>query len=415
MNMYYDFFKNLSIKDKSQLLIVVSIMGLAFSIPFGYHYTRHFFSAAAVLWIFVVNKDDLIYILKHKIVIVLIALVSLHFLSLLWSDDIHMGLSYSRKILTYIVLPVIIFSSIIKKGQLQYIITAFVFGMFVNEIISYLIYFDLYQTEYSKIYKYPVGFMYHVPYSVMVAFSALLILYQAKYLENKYLKIIYIIFFMTMTTNLVISSGRTGYVVYFGSILILLFSFYKLSIKNFLQLLLFPTIVFYIGYKLNAGVQARIEATIKATNKLQGNENYNSSLGARLASYEIVYDIFTQPENSPLYGIGVGDMKVAISKSVKKSKIIDTYFIHTHNSYLDVFLETGAIGLILLILFFYYLLRINIKDKNIRFIKHLAISVIFISMFADRLFHLKNFMFFISLFTAILLAQELNESKYTET
>ncbi len=411
MKIYYDMFMKKNLKNKLQLLVIFLIMGLAFSIPFGYHYTRHFFSAAVILWIFAVDKDDLIYILKHKIVIILIALVSLHFLSLLWSDDLHMGLSYSRKMLTYIVLPVIVFSSIIKKGQLQYIITAFVFGMFVNEIISYLIYFDLYQTEYSKIYRYPVGFMYHVPYSVLVAFSALLILYQAKYLENKYLKIIYIMFFMTMTTNLVISSGRTGYVVYFGSMLILLFSFYKLSVKNFLQLLLFPTIVFFVGYKLNAGVQARIEATLRATNKLHGDANYNSSLGARLASYEIVYDIFKQPENSFLYGIGVGDMKEAISKSVEKSKIIDEYFIHTHNSYLDVFLETGITGLILLILFFYYMLGVTIKDKNIMFIKQLAISVIFISMFADRMFHLKNFMFFISLFTAIILAQELNEKK----
>lgn len=392
-------------REKIRLIIIALLILVAFSIPFGHIYAQKIHAIILFLWIFVVKLDDIKYLFKNKIVITLFLFIVAHYLTLFWSDHIKEGLYETRNLWRFIFIPIVVYLTVIKKENIKYIVFAFIVSMFINEIISYLIYFDLYHTEFSKTRAYPVGFINHIQYSVLVAFSAILILYQAKRLKSILQKSIYILFFITMTTNLVISSGRTGYVVFFLSLILLLFVYYKFTWKNFLQILVFPTVVFYIGYKLDAKVQARVNASFQAINKIDSNENYNTSLGTRIAFYPIVYDILNQENNSLFFGIGMGDLKYELKDSIQRTKIINTIHEHVHSSYLTAYLNAGLIGFVLLILLIYHLFNIKINDKEMKFIQYLFLLNFSIGMIPDIILTQKIMMTYFALFVGIIMVQ----------
>lgn len=396
--------------QSNYMILLVLLMSLSFSVAFGHDYSKKVITVAFVVWLFTVKKEDFIAFFTNKIIIVLLLFIILHYISLFWSEHLAEGLYYNRDFIRYLFIPLLMIATVIKQEHIKYIIGAFVAGMFVNEIISYLIYFDLYETEYSKIHRYPVGFINHIPYSVLVSFSAILILFQAQYIKNKYIKIIYLIFFVTMTTNLVISSGRTGYVVYFASLIILLFTYYKLSLKNFLQLLLFPTLVFLVAYKLNEDVQKRVEASLIAVDKINQSANYQSSFGARLSVYPLVNNIMNQEHNNVLLGVGTGDIEKELNDAMKRVNFKTVYLQHTHNSYIEAYLNAGVLGILLLILYFIMLWKIKLKDKELVFIKQLFIVTFTIAILSDQLLHLHSTMLFFGIFSAMLISQERHES-----
>ncbi|MCW9026951.1 MAG: O-antigen ligase family protein [Thiovulaceae bacterium] len=396
-------------RNNIRLLAVFLIACVAFSIPFGYEYSKKINVLIFVLWLFIVRIEDIKYILKNKVLIVLFLFIVSHYTTLFLSEDISSALYEIRHFWRYIFIPIIMYMTIIKKGDIKYIISAFIISMFINEIISYLIYFDLYQTEFSKTRQFPVGFINHIQYSVLVAFSSILILYQAKGMKNGIVKYIYVVFFITMTTNLVISSGRTGYVIFFVSLIILLVVYYKFTWKNFLQILLFPTIVFFIGYKLNAGVEARIKASLTAIDKIGEESNYNTSLGTRIAYYPLTYDMLSQKENSFIFGVGMGDIQKELIKSIKRTdyiKIGPLNIQHVHSSYLTAYLNAGILGLILLILLFYYLFSMKFENKEYKFIKYLFLLNFSIGIIPDILLTQKIMMVYFSIFVALILAQQ---------
>lgn len=412
MSLIQIFITNNFIKDKIYIFVIFLIMCLAFSIPFGHQYGRKIIVVIFVLWIFIVEKDNLLKILTHRFLIAFLLLIFIYYISLFWSDNIPKGLHYIQTILIYWFGPLVVFSTIIKKEHIKYIVAGFLAGMFINEIISYLIYFDLYDTAYSKLHPgHPVGFIYHITYSVLMAFSALLILYQANHMKNIYVKMVYLVFFLTMTINLIISGGRTGYIVFFASLIVLLIIYYKVSLKNFLLTLVFPILIFTVVYKIDSGIQTRVNAAFTDVQKVINDNNYNTSVGTRIAFYPMSYEMLSQAHNGFFFGVGTGDIPQEMAESINRTNIVKVKHSHTHNSYMETYLNTGIIGLILLLLMFYYLWKIDIKDKNIKFIQQLILINIMVAMTSDRILEITPTMFFFALFSSIVLAQERQEHK----
>lgn len=408
-------FKIYSIKEKLSFIILLLMMGLAFSLAFGYIYGKYIVALAFILWLFVVKKDDLKNILQNKIIIVFLSIILLHYISVLWSEDQSGAINYANSIVRYIFIPLLIIVTVVTKPQLKYIISAFIFGMFINEVISYLIFFDFIQTAVSLKYKYPIGFLHHVRYSVLVAFTAILILYQLKNTTSRYMQILYAVFFITMTANLLISGGRTGYVVYFGSLFILILTYFKPNMKNILLLFVFPMIVFLVGFSMNDKVQERASKAVKAVEYIYKNNNYNTSFGARFAFYPISVDIMKQDHNNAFLGVGAGDSKEEIKASIQRlGNLIPVRIKHAHNSYIEMYLNVGVIGLFLYILLFILLMRVKIEDNEIDFIRQTFILVFMIATLADHLFRAKETMFFMSIFIAIIIVQNRYE-KNTKT
>jgi O-antigen ligase len=400
------FFEELKQNTKTYNFLLLQMMALPFSIAFGSDYGRPILPVMFLTWLFVVKKSDLGYVFRQKVVIVFMVFIAMHLLSLLWSEHRVNGAQAISRMIRYIFLPMVIYASVMKESSVKYIISAFILGMFINEIISYLIYFDVYETAYSKAHHWPVGFINHIPYSVLVAFTAILILFQAKHMDKGYVRAVYITFFMTMTANLVISSGRTGYAAYFGSLIILLFSYYTLTIKNFLQVLIFPIAVFALAYSLDAGVQARVKASVDAVEQINTDKNYDTSSGARIALYSVAQDILDQPENSIIYGAGTGGIKSSLRESIERTGILGGAYKkldHLHNSQLTAYVRTGLVGLFLLLLFYYFFWRTPVKSKEALFIKQLLFLIVVISTFGDVILSIKETMLFFGIFAGLVI------------
>lgn len=389
--------------SKTYNFLLLQMMALPFSIAFGSDYGRPILPVMFLTWLFVVKKSDLSYIFQQKVVIVFSLLIGMHILSLLWSEDPINGAQSTSRMIRYIFLPMIIYASVVKESSVKYIVSAFVLGMFINEVISYLIYFDVYDTAYSAVRPYPVGFISHIPYSVLVAFTAILILFQAKHMDNGYVRTVYVAFFVTMTANLVISSGRTGYAAYFGTLIILLFSYYTLTIKNLLQVLIFPIAVFALAYSLDAGVQERVKKSVTAVEQINTVQNYDTSAGARIAMYSITQDIMDQPENSMIYGAGTGGIKTLLNASIERTGILNSEFDHLHNSNLTAYVQTGLVGLFLLLLFYYFFWRTPVQSDEALFIKQLLLLIIVISTFGDVILSIKETMLFFGIFAGLVI------------
>jgi O-antigen ligase len=399
-------------REKIRNILVFLIMCIAFSIPFGEQYGKKILALTFVIWIFFVTLNDLKNVFKNKVIVLLTLFILSHYTTLFLSEDVGLGLHYISQMWRYIFIPIVIYITVLKKEHIQYVLYAFIFSMFINEIISYLSYFNIYQTAYSKGSGYPVGFINHIQYSVLVAFSAILILYQSRNFSNKYMKVVYTIFFITMTINLVISGGRTGYVVYFVSLFVLVFTYYKPTLKNLLHILLFPTIVFYIGYKYNGDIQARVNATALALQQIEDSRNYNTSLGTRIAFYPLAYDILSQEHNSFIFGVGMGDIEKELHKAIDRTQLINAKYDQLHSSYLTAYLHAGILGITLLFLFLFSLFRLKIFDKEFKFIQYLFLLNFTIGMSADILMNQRTTMIYFSVFIGIILSKYILENSY---
>jgi O-antigen ligase len=395
--------KELRQNTKTYNFLLLQMVALPFSIAFGSDYGRGILPVMFFTWLFVVKKSDLSYVFRHKVVIAFTIYIAMLLLSLFWSDNAINGARSISRIIRYIFLPIIIYASVVRENSVKFVISGFILGMFINEIISYLIYFDLYETEFSKIHHWPVGFINHIPYSVLVAFAAILILFQTKHTENFYGKAIYLTFFMTMTANLVISSGRTGYAAYFGSLIIMLFTYYKPTVKNFFQILIFPTAVFALAFSFDDAVQHRVKKSIDAVEKINTSADYGTSAGARIAMYQVAIDIIDQPENSIIYGAGTGDVFVALNESIERTGIMDASYDHLHNSYLTALVRAGLVGLLLLLLVYYRILQTRVISEEALFIKQLLLVIVGISSFGDVILSIKETMLFFGIFIGLII------------
>lgn len=186
-----------------------SLIAFAFTLPLSRAAVSFF-----VFWfllLVLVKKDykNSFFVLKdNKIFFYFFIFLGYIFLSSLWSNYEETTLSLLNKYFYWIIVPCIVILA--KKEWLYTILNSFLLGMFVSEIISYGIYFELWTMEGSSPSQ-PSPFMLTIHYSVFLAFTALVLLYRFLFEDEALkVKIILFVFFIITTTNLFISTGRTG-------------------------------------------------------------------------------------------------------------------------------------------------------------------------------------------------------------
>jgi O-antigen ligase len=325
--------------------------------------------------------------------------------SIFWSDiskDLYRGIRLNL----YLVALFVIATSI-KKEQIPSIITAFLAGMFVSEIIAYGVFFEIWSFGHATPVT-PSPFMMHIDYSVFLALSSVLLLnrlFSSLYSTKE--KLVMLFFFFTVTGNLFLSTGRTGQVALIAALIVLPIIHYRVSIKSFSISLILLVVIFFSAYNLSSSFVMRVNNTKTDIEKIL-NSNLNGSWGTRAAYWIITFDSFKE---HPL-GSGLGNHKYAIQEQVTKQNY---QFInnrtkqymgkhHPHNQYLLVLLQSGFIGLILFLNIIYQLLKYKMDTPEIKELSILFVTIYFVSCFAEPLlikqFTLVLFVLFVGLFVA---------------
>ncbi|MCK9473428.1 O-antigen ligase family protein [Sulfurimonas sp.] len=362
-----------------------------------------------VLWLFSNNfKNKIEFLTSNRIIISLLLFVGFSIISLLWSQAPFGGLQYIRKYWYF--LTIIVIATAIEKKYLTYAISAFLTGMLISELISYGIFFELWKFKEATA-AFPNPFMNHPQYSMFLAFTSLLLLSKIFYEKSLNLKILYVLFFLTTTANLFINAGRTGQVAFAASIFIVGFLHIKNRFFAFFGMSFMLLVIFFASYSISPNFKARVNVGITDIAKVLSKDDYCSSIGLRLAVWQIGGEIFI---DNPVLGIGVTNDMEALNESITKkhtnmecAKIMPSY----HNFYVQTAVHLGLIGLILYLSVFYNLLKLGIKDEFYSNLLVVFVGIYSISSLVETMFHEQFPAAFFALFTGIFIAQKRIESE----
>ena len=309
-------------------------------------------------------------------------------------------------------IPIFIIYKYIKKEYMLYVISSFLLGMLISEIISYGIIFSFWKVRLGTPEN-PSMFIHHIQYSIFLSFASILLFFKGLYEDEKKLKIVYFLFFTTITINLFFNVGRTGYITFLSGMVVLLCFIYRLKLKTFIGLVLSITTILILFYNQSQNFNTRVHQAINDVYELKKNKNYDTSIGSRIGLWIAAKNISIE---SPLFGVGVSEhihKKNEFAKlPTNKEFLFLTKIKHFHNSFLEILLQYGIIGLSLFVYILYLISNIPIQNIDIKIAK-ISILVIFtLGSFTDRLFYLNSTMSLFALICGLIFAQYRFENSY---
>ncbi|WP_321470546.1 O-antigen ligase family protein [Halarcobacter sp.] len=403
------------IREKINIILNFTIILYAFVIPFQYYITKQVVEILIILWVLSFNYLAVINLLRvNRIFQTIIALSVLIFLSYFWSGDypntVYGDIKVFFKSYGYFFLfPIIIITSSLKAKYISFVIYSFLASMFVNEIISYGIFFEFWTTPSGTPFN-PVPFQIsHITYSVFVAFSILLSFYKIKQIKNKLLKLIFIFFFITMSINLFMSAGRTGQIALLLTLFVLILIYFRQDLKKIFFLFFSTITIFIFAYFSVNTFNVRINTAIKDISMLINSEKIQtSSLGDRLMAFNATMYII-EPKNL-LFGVGMGDKEEYVKKRLQEEDYphkLDNFLEYgrLHNMYLEMLISNGIIGLLLLLFLFYSVLKVNILDNHLKYISYVTGLVFMFVALPGDIFFFYEMMLLFGLFLSLIIVQ----------
>ena len=394
------------------------ILLYAFLIPISRAGIAFFSISLLLVWIFSDNfKLKAKYLIENRITLYLIIFFTLSFISISWSDDISGGLYYFRKYI-YII-PIFVIASSLQKKYISHIISAFLLGMIISEIFSYGIFFEIFQYK-NILPSNPTPFMHHIPYSMFLAFTSLLILNRIFFAKTLNIKIVLTLYFLVVLVNLFINSGRTGQVAFIITLFIILFINIKNRLIALYSILLLSTTILITSYSISPNFHQRVDSAINQTKEIFNN-NYCTSWGRRVGGWIVAKEIFI---DNPIIGTGLSYDMVYLKRYIDNNReIFNNYnknnpcvrtLYHYHNYYIQTAVRLGVVGFIIFMLIFYYILKLDIRDREIKSLLFIFLSIFMVSNLFDNLFHSQFGESLFALFVGIFIAQNRLESDKNE-
>jgi len=341
----------------------------------------------------------------------IIIFVSYYFLSLLITTTPgHSGEQWKeglRYLLPYLyLLPAGIMAVTLKRRYLVMVLSAFLAGMLVSELFSHLIFFGLLEKNRAIVFAAnPTPFMHHIQYSTFLALTALLLLDRVIREDYRRYQLLYLLFFVTVVGTLFLINGRTGQVAFLIGLFVLGLTQFQNKLKALAISTLLALLVIGGAYSLSENFRERIQIAQSDIVKMVEENDYATSLG-----YRVGVAVLSVPlvEKHPLFGSGVIDTMELIREGACECFANDFWLKqanHLQNQYLQILVETGLVGLGILIIMFYQLARIPLRSGPYRNLKVVFVSIYLFAMLSDIQLHIQFTAGLFALIVGILLAQ----------
>lgn len=354
-------------------------------------------------------KNKIALLIKSKVLITLFVFLLFNLLSTLWTDDIIETLDYVKKYWYFS--PILIFYTSLQKENISRVLSAFILGMFISEVIAYGVFFELWNFKHASADN-PSPFMHHIEYSVFLAFSALLLLSRF-FNETKWgMKLMYLMFFLTISGNLFLTAGRTGQIAFVLGLFVLAMVSFSNKFKALGTFMLISVIVLGVAFNVSCTFKERVLTAKDSLTNVVNKNNYCSSWGSRVAACVVAKDML---EENPWIGVGITDNMTELHNRIDKyypeMKCIQPNLMHMHNQYVQIFTELGLIGLGMFLMIFYSIGQLKIVGKEYRNVKYIYLTVLLFSFVAEVIFHRQFSMAFFALITGLLLVQHRIENE----
>jgi O-antigen ligase len=159
-------------------------------------------------------------------------------------------------------------------------------------------------------------------------------------------KVMYAFFSITMTIALFFSLSRGGIVSFFAGLMVFVFVVFGRthSVKRLVPVFLF--ILILASYLLYLGITPIIDRFSQTD---VSNEQ-------RLLAWQGVLSAF---KDNPIFGSGLGTFQYIFK--IYKPDGLYLYWEHAHNDYLELLLEAGVVGTIIVAIFFFFELKSILK------------------------------------------------------
>ncbi len=343
-------------------------------------------------------------------------------LSLLWSENMEVGLKSVETKLSLFFIPLIVGLNLpIKRSSFTFLIWSFIAGLIVASGMSLSNSFAMcmYENDFSSFFYAKLAGVFHTSYLSMyyvVGVCYLLFRDEKEKLFNghewKYLPLALPFLFLLMTAFLSSKAGiLTGVVV----ILLAMIVEWKNARRTKRIWYLLSLLVFLLlSTTLNPSASKRIMVANKTTAAQKPAPEVNptrrdsvrttlrSSTETRLVSWGTSWDIM----NNNVIGVGAGDVKDQLIASYgdRGEYYVQEKKYNSHNQFLEVGVASGWMGFLFLTFMMLYLMfrAYHMKD----WLMFSIVFVIFLNLLTESMFERQSGTVFISLMISLLVFRE---------
>src|SRR5574344_1179945 len=366
-----------------------------------------------LFWILQADFQRKFYEIKQNYFILTIFIFILYsFIAILWSSDKIFALEYVKKYYHFLIIP-IIFTSL-KKEYIDKVFSAFLLGMLISEITSYGIFFELWTKEGVSPND-PSPFMDHSNYSTYLAFTVFILMHKIIYTDDLKWKLCYSIFFLFSTSNLFLNGGRTGQFSFLITLCVIGFLNFKNKLKAVVLFISLGTTIFVSAYNLSPVFKDRFDYFLHDVEVMINEKDFSNSFSLRVALW---ISGLEASKHNLIFGSGIGDERENANHILQKFNISNDNFkqdtensIDFHNMYVQYTVQLGIIGLIIILLIFYFLFKLNIKDKVYKNLLIIFLILYFCHSMLGNSFHINQSMVLFALFSSIFITIQ----KYEKT
>ncbi len=262
--------------------------------------------------------------------------------------------------LMFIPVFILLFSNETVRRRARY---AFLAGMLVTLVLSYLLDMQVlpvmsWMVERIAEAANPIVFHSHITQNNMMAFATFLALLEWREATTRAKQISWALFALLAGFNvLFMVQGRTGYLVLL--LLLAWFAWTTLAHRARQQgrswgwrqgLLIVMTFIgaAVVAYNASSRLHERVALVVSEYQAWTPDHGKLTSTGQRLDFYSNTLQIVRQ---HPLLGVGTGGFEAAFAKQTQGKDVLQTG--NPHNEYLMISVQTGIVGLALLLYLFY--------------------------------------------------------------
>jgi len=401
--------KRVSIAQKG---IVLFALLFAFSLPLSRAGINLFGLSIFIFWLIEGRFKEKFYaIVGHTFTKALLLFILYLFVVLFWVEapNIKEALKYDFKYIYFLVILVLFTSYDTKKTI--WLLYAFLLGMFVSVLQSLSIYFHIY--DFHEVNHESLSpHMWHTIYSIFLSFSALTTLVLSLEEKSRIRKGLFGILSIMIAFVLFAGVSRTGELIYLLGILYLFIRYLKPSLKTVISGLIMIALFLTLLYTQNSHFKSRVDIAKNDIMLFEKEHNYCSSLGGRLFTWRVAYDVF---KDNPLLGLGTIDHIEYLQEAMNSDKDFSQCDIknligYFHAQYIELTAQSGLVGLLLLLYLFYTFSTIPIKSPALSLIKSLLVLVFLSAFLVDVPFRKMFTLALFALITSIILLQEKDEN-----
>jgi O-antigen ligase len=258
--------------------------------------------------------------------------------------------------------------------------------------------FSYFYAPYFSVFQHPSYVAMFVILSIWIVLNTIF-----SESSKKLQKVLWIISGIILLTSIYFLSCRSGFLVLFISFPIY-FLFKERSKRKFIYAVTILVFLLTGGF-LIVRTNERVKIILEQIS--DGSFNEKVAGDSRILIWKSSINII---RNSPLIGVGIGDVRDELMKEYSKmgneDLLLNRY--NAHNQFLEVTLEGGLIGLAILVLILGYMTYYAISERNLLYGLFIVLIFIFFQ-FESVLYRFAGVSFF-SLFSFLLIYNSLNKN-----